>query len=169
MEFLGHRSDPSCSCNLHHSCSNAGSLTHCFRWGTEPASWGCRDATDPVAPQRELYHFCLSWVKILYSLNTFCHYSVFLINNNLSVEPWNTLKIIYFWKYGQFLVNGLSESRKLLRKVTDSHEIIEPKLSLHKITSPVAVSYLCFLYKPTHAQLCVFWFFPASLYPWCFR
>ena len=30
------------------------SLAHCAGPGIEPASWGCRDAVDPVAPQWEL-------------------------------------------------------------------------------------------------------------------
>ena len=28
-------------------------LTHCAGPGMEPVSWHCRDATDPIAPQRE--------------------------------------------------------------------------------------------------------------------
>ena len=30
--------EPSCACDLHHSSHNTGSLTHCSRPGTEPAS-----------------------------------------------------------------------------------------------------------------------------------
>ena len=29
-------------------------LTHCVRQGIEPASWRCRDAADPVAPEQEV-------------------------------------------------------------------------------------------------------------------
>ena len=29
-------------------------LTHCAELETKPASWHCRDATDPAAPQQEL-------------------------------------------------------------------------------------------------------------------
>ena len=29
-------------------------LTHCARPGMEPASWGCRDSTNAIAPQQEL-------------------------------------------------------------------------------------------------------------------
>ena len=36
MEFLGQGLNLSWSCNLHHSCSNAGSLTHCAGLGIEP-------------------------------------------------------------------------------------------------------------------------------------
>ena len=50
----GQGSDPSYSCNLSHSCGNAGSLTHCAGLGMEPASQCTQDATNPVGPQREL-------------------------------------------------------------------------------------------------------------------
>ena len=50
----GQGSDPSCSCNLHCSCSNTGSLTHCARLGMELATQHCRDTTDPAVPQQEL-------------------------------------------------------------------------------------------------------------------
>ena len=46
--------DPSLSFNLRHSCSNAGSLTHCAGLGIEPASQGSQDTADPIAPQQEL-------------------------------------------------------------------------------------------------------------------
>ena len=36
MEFPGWVSDLSGSCDLSHSCSNAGSLTHCARLGSKP-------------------------------------------------------------------------------------------------------------------------------------
>ena len=55
MEFPGQGSDPSHSCDLCCSCSNAGSLTHCVRLGIEPVSWCCRDMDDPIEPQRELH------------------------------------------------------------------------------------------------------------------
>lgn len=54
MEFPGLGSDLSRSFDLHHSCGNVGSITHCDRLGIEPASWCYRDAADPMAPQREL-------------------------------------------------------------------------------------------------------------------
>ena len=38
VEFSGQGSDPSCSCNLNHSCGKPGALTHCARLGIEPAS-----------------------------------------------------------------------------------------------------------------------------------
>ena len=38
MKFLGQGSDLSCSCDLSHSCSDAGSLTHCAGLWIEPAS-----------------------------------------------------------------------------------------------------------------------------------
>ena len=54
MEFLDQGSDPSHSCDLSHSCSNAGSLTHCARPGLEPASQRSQDAANPIVPQPEL-------------------------------------------------------------------------------------------------------------------
>ena len=45
MKFLGQGSDPSCSCNLRHSCGNAGSA-HCARPGIEPASQCSRDSAN---------------------------------------------------------------------------------------------------------------------------
>ena len=33
-EFPGQGSDPSCSCDLHPNCGNAGSLIHCASWGS---------------------------------------------------------------------------------------------------------------------------------------
>ena len=41
-KFLSQRSNPSCSCNLRHSCENARSLTHC-----------ARPEFEPVPPQRQ--------------------------------------------------------------------------------------------------------------------
>ena len=55
MEFPGQGSDPSHSCDLHHTCSNTGSLTHGARQGIKPMSQCPRDAADPFAPQRELW------------------------------------------------------------------------------------------------------------------
>ena len=43
MEFPGQGSDPSCSCNLSHSCGNTRSLTHCARPGIKPASQCSQD------------------------------------------------------------------------------------------------------------------------------
>ena len=39
---------------LHFSCGDTRSLTHCVGPGIEPVSQGSRDAADPIAPQREL-------------------------------------------------------------------------------------------------------------------
>ena len=36
-KFSGQRLNPSHSCDLHHSCSNAGPLTHCAGLGIKPA------------------------------------------------------------------------------------------------------------------------------------
>ena len=36
VEIFGHRLNPSCSCDLHHSRGNTRSLTHCTRPGTKP-------------------------------------------------------------------------------------------------------------------------------------
>ena len=54
MEPLGQGSDPSHSCNLHHSCGNVAtpdSLTHYTQPGIEPVSCSCREAANPIAPQ----------------------------------------------------------------------------------------------------------------------
>ena len=48
MEFPGQGLYPSCSCNLHCSCSNAGSLTHCAGPGIKPEPQHWRNATDPL-------------------------------------------------------------------------------------------------------------------------
>ena len=50
-QFLGHRLNLSCSCDVSHSCSNISSLTHCTRLWIEP-----------VPPQRQ------HWI-----LNLLCH------------------------------------------------------------------------------------------------
>ena len=50
MEFPGQESKPSCSCNLCHSCSNAGSLTHCARPGIDHTSQHSRNTADPAVP-----------------------------------------------------------------------------------------------------------------------
>ena len=54
MEFPGQGSDPSRGCNLSHSCSNTGSLTHCAGPGIKPVTQCSQDAADPVVPQQEL-------------------------------------------------------------------------------------------------------------------
>ena len=51
-EFLGQGSDPNHNCDLRHSYSNAGSLTHTAGLGIEPASQCSRDTSNPVAPQQ---------------------------------------------------------------------------------------------------------------------
>ena len=51
MEFLGQRSDLSHSCNLHHSCGNPRSLTHCGGPRIEPASQCSRDTVDLLYPR----------------------------------------------------------------------------------------------------------------------
>ena len=38
MEFLGQGANPNHSCDLCHSCGNAGSLTNCAGLGIKPAS-----------------------------------------------------------------------------------------------------------------------------------
>ena len=55
MEFSGQGSDPNCSCDLSHSCSHPGSLTHCAWLGIEPVSHRARDCAHPIAPQQELH------------------------------------------------------------------------------------------------------------------
>ena len=62
MEFQGQGSDLSLSWDLHCSCGNTWSLTHCAGPGMEPAYQCCRHATDPIAPQWKLYFFVfLTW------------------------------------------------------------------------------------------------------------
>ena len=53
-------SDVSHSCDLHHSCSNSGFLTHCAGLGIEPASQRFRDPANPIVPQQGLWYlfFC---------------------------------------------------------------------------------------------------------------
>ena len=46
------RCDLSCSCNICHTCGNLDPLTCCAEAGIEPASWHCRDAAYPRAPQQ---------------------------------------------------------------------------------------------------------------------
>jgi len=55
MEFPGQGSDPSHSCNLHHSCGNHGSLIHSAGPGIKSASQHSRENADPVAPQQEIH------------------------------------------------------------------------------------------------------------------
>ena len=56
IEFLGQGSDLNRSCDL---CAAAAAmpdpLTHWAWPGIEPASWHCRDAANPLAPQWELH------------------------------------------------------------------------------------------------------------------
>ena len=54
MEFPAQGSDPSCSFDLCHGFSNAGSLTLCAGLGIEPASQCSKDNTDPIVLQRKL-------------------------------------------------------------------------------------------------------------------
>ena len=51
MEFLGQESDPSCSCDLGLSYSNARPLTHCAGLGIEPVSQCSKHTAGPVVPQ----------------------------------------------------------------------------------------------------------------------
>ena len=57
MEFPGQGSDPRHSWNLHHSCGNMESLTHCTGPGIKPASQCSRDAADPIVPWWELLNY----------------------------------------------------------------------------------------------------------------
>ena len=58
MEFPGQGSDPSCSCNLYHSCGSAGSF-NCAGPRIKPVSWCCTDAANPFVPQWELHYVIL--------------------------------------------------------------------------------------------------------------
>ena len=68
-------SDLSCSsCSLSHSCSKAGSLTHCARLGIEPASQCSKDTADPIVLQWELPEVFNFDVPFVY----FCFWFFFL-------------------------------------------------------------------------------------------
>ena len=54
IEFPGQGSDLSHSCNLCQAMATWDHLTHCALLGIEPASWCCREATDPTAPTWKL-------------------------------------------------------------------------------------------------------------------
>ena len=63
------RSDPSCRCNLSHSCGNTGSLTHCAGLGIEPASQCSQDATESHCtwadtPPIPFFKSVLSWYRV---------------------------------------------------------------------------------------------------------
>ena len=58
MEFPGQGLDPSCCCDIHHSCNNAESFNPLCQASIELASWFCRYTADPVVPQQEL----LLWI-----------------------------------------------------------------------------------------------------------
>ena len=61
MEFLGQRSDPCCTCDLYHSCSNARSLlTHCAGPGIELASRHSRDLLPTLTRPDSTRPFCNS-------------------------------------------------------------------------------------------------------------
>ena len=57
MEFLSQETDPSGNCDLHCSCCNARSLTHCAGLRIKPQC--SRDTADLIAPQWELMSFVL--------------------------------------------------------------------------------------------------------------
>ena len=73
MEFPGQGSDPSCSCNLSHSYSNAGSLTHCARLGIESVSQRFPDAANPIVLQWELQNPIISYLLSPFGLLTKYH------------------------------------------------------------------------------------------------
>ena len=54
LEFPDQGSDPSCSCNLSYSCSNARSFNLLHLLCIKSSSWHCRDVTNSIAPQWEL-------------------------------------------------------------------------------------------------------------------
>ena len=54
MEFQGQGSDPSHSCDLSHSCSDARSLTHCAGPEIKLVSQCSQDTANPIVPQWEL-------------------------------------------------------------------------------------------------------------------
>ena len=60
MDFL------SFSCDLNHSCSNIGSLTHCAGPGIKPVSQSSQDATNPTVAQWELLNFFLMAILATY-------------------------------------------------------------------------------------------------------
>ena len=79
-KFLSQGSNPSCSCNVHHSCSNTQSLTHSAGPGIEATH--CRDNTGYLTncATAGTPHLCL--FKFLLSMfhNTSCNVSLMVMN-----------------------------------------------------------------------------------------
>ena len=67
MEFQGQGSDPSRICDLHHSCGNATSLTHCAGLGIKPVvpvfqrHLGSHCITAGTPKMEILIAFCKGW------------------------------------------------------------------------------------------------------------
>ena len=72
MEFPGQGSDLSCSCDLSHSCSNTGSLTHCARPRIEPVFQSSQDTASPIVPQGDFLGESLYGVRVT-SVHCFGH------------------------------------------------------------------------------------------------
>ena len=70
-------------------------LIHCAGPGIVPASWCCRDATNPTASQQELLCFLLlMWCITLIDLWLLNHPHICVINPTLS---WCTIFFTYCW------------------------------------------------------------------------
>ena len=105
MEFSGQGSDLSHSCDLHHSRSNAGCLTHCARPGTEPASQHSRDTTNPAARGGgllDMLSICLTHSMFFFSLLAFFWMGYFLLFHFSSFH----FIILFIWKFYYYAFNG---------------------------------------------------------------
>ena len=69
---LGQGSDLSHSCNLCHSCSNTGSLTHCSGPGTEPAGC-CQSCCTIMRTPSKRFCFICGMQKFLGQRSSPCH------------------------------------------------------------------------------------------------
>lgn len=122
MEVPGQESDPSCSCDLRHSCSKARSFIHCAGLGIEHAFQDSRDATDPILQQWELQkNFVLLLCIPKYFPKYFVLFDVnvngivFLISfSDFSLQDYRT-KIDFYVLilYTVILLNLLNSSSKL--------------------------------------------------------
>ena len=85
------RSDLGCSCDLHCSCGNAGSLIHGARLGIQPVSQHSRDITHPIVPEQELPKFILnnnrSWLALKPKFIPFLFSEVSSLNANICGHP----------------------------------------------------------------------------------
>ena len=89
MEFPGQESDPSCSCDLSHSCNNTRSLTHCARPRIKTISQCSQDTANPVETQ-----FLLGTLVFIFFI-IIC-YAIMMDSNEVwNTRQWNTGKSMY--------------------------------------------------------------------------